>query len=142
MLVNYSVEVKCGGRVAIQGENIATPLINAVYKNVLQAGGHPIIMPRSMATAEMLFRYGSREQMAYVHEVQRIIMEKYDVRIVILGGENSKALSNVPSDKMAWHDLAYAELMKTMMQRTARGEFRWVIAPYPTASRFGHRTRN
>ncbi|MCL2281252.1 MAG: aminopeptidase [Dehalococcoidia bacterium] len=134
LLVNYSVAVKCGDRVAIQGENIATPLINAVYKNVLQAGGYPIVMSRSMVTMEMLFRYGSRDQIAYVHEVQRIIMEKYDVRIVILGGENSKALSNVPSDKMIWHDLAYADLMKTMMQRTCKGEFRWVIAPYPTAS--------
>ncbi|MCL2707375.1 MAG: aminopeptidase [Dehalococcoidia bacterium] len=134
LLVNYSVGIKHGDKVAIHGENITTPLVNAVYKNVLQAGGHPIVMPRSMATTEMLYRYGSREQIEYVHEIQRIIMQKYDARIVILGGENSKALSKVPSDKMVWHDLAYADLMKTMMRRTADGEFKWVIAPYPTAS--------
>ncbi|MCL2615813.1 MAG: aminopeptidase [Dehalococcoidia bacterium] len=134
LLVNYSVAVKPGDRVAIQGEVVATPLINAVYKSVLQSGGHPIVMPRSTDTLEMLYRYGSREQIEYVHEVQRIIMEKYDVRIVILGTENSKALSGVPSHKMVWHDQAYAGLMKTMMQRSAKGEFIWVIAPYPTSS--------
>ncbi|MCL1886148.1 MAG: aminopeptidase, partial [Dehalococcoidia bacterium] len=134
LLVNYSVAVNPGDRVAIQGETIATPLINAVYKSVLQSGGHPIVMPRSTDTLEMLYRYGSREQIEYVHEVQRIIMEKYDVRIVILGAENSKALSGVPSHKMVWHDQSYADLMKTMMQRSAKGEFRWVIAPYPTSS--------
>ena len=134
LLVNYSVAVKQGDKVAIQGENITTPLINAVYKKVLQSGGHPIVIPRSMDTAEMLYRYGSREQIEYVHEVQRIVMQNYDVRIVIIGAENSKALSNVPPDKVVWHEQAYTDLMKTMMQRTARGDFRWVVAPYPTAS--------
>jgi aminopeptidase len=132
MLVNYSVAVKPGDKVAIAGENVATPLINAVFVEVLKAGGNPIVVQRSTETQELLLRHGSREQIEFVHDLQRIITEKYDVRIVILGTENSKALSRIPSERMVWFDKARTELMKTMMQRTARGEFRWVIAPYPT----------
>jgi aminopeptidase len=134
MLVNYSVTVKPGDKVAIAGENIATPLINAIFTKILQAGGHPIVVSRSAETQELLLKYGSKEQIEYVHDLHRIITEKYDVRIVILGGENSKALSRIPSERMVMYDKARTDLMKTMMQRTAKGEFRWVIAPYPTQS--------
>jgi len=132
LLVNYSVAVRPGDRVAITGANVTTPLINAVYARVLQAGGHPLVVPRSMETMELLYRYGSREQIEYIHETQRIVTEKYDVRIVILGDENTKSLSRVNSEKMVMYDKARTELMRTMMRRTAAGEFRWVVAPYPT----------
>ena len=100
----------------ITGENITTPLINAVYAKVVKAGGHPIVLPRSMDTLELLYRHGSKEQIEYVHEMYNIIADKYDVRIVILGGENSKALSHVSTEKMVWYDKARTELMKTMMR--------------------------
>jgi aminopeptidase len=134
LLVNYSVKVKPGDKVAITGENITTPLINSLYEKVLKAGGHPIVIARSTDTQELLYKYGSREQIEYVHELQRIVAQKYDVRIVVLGGENSKALTSIPSHKMVWYDRSRSDLMKTMMQRDAAGEYRWVIAPYPTAS--------
>jgi aminopeptidase len=35
---------------------------------------------------------------------------------------------------MVWYDRARSDLMKTMMKRDAAGEYRWVIAPYPTPS--------
>jgi aminopeptidase len=39
LLVNYSVSVKPGETVAITGDTDAEPLIKAVFKHVLQAGG-------------------------------------------------------------------------------------------------------
>jgi aminopeptidase len=134
LLVNYSVGVKQGDKVAIGGENIATPLINLLYASVLKAGGHPLVAPRSADTMELLYKYGSKEQIEFVHESQRIITEKYDVRITILGCENSKSLSRVPTEKSVWYDRSRTDLMKTMMRRSATGEFRWVAAPYPTAA--------
>jgi aminopeptidase len=134
LLVNYSVKVRKGDKVAIAGENIATPLINALYARVLQAGGHPLLAPRSTDAMEILYKYGSKEQIEFVHEPHRIITEKYDVRISILGCDNSKALSRVPTEKSVWFDKSRSDLMKTMMHRSATGEFRWVVAPYPTAA--------
>ena len=91
-----------------------------------------MVMTRSMETMELLYRYGSREQLEYIHEGHRLITEKYDVRIVIIGEENTRTLSRVDPAKMVIYDKARTELMKTMMQRSASGELRWVIAPYPT----------
>jgi aminopeptidase len=85
-----------------------------------------------METMELLYRYGSDEQLKFIHEGQRIITEKYDVRIVILGEENTKTLSRVDPARMVMYDKARTELMKTMMRRSASGELRWTLAPYPT----------
>jgi len=134
LLVNYSVAVKHGDRVVISGENVVAPLVNACYRKVLQAGGHPLVLPRSITNMEALYAYGSQEQIEYVHDVSRLVMNEYDARIVILGSENSKAFSLVPPEKIIWHEKANAELMNTMMRRTAKGEFKWVLAPFPTPS--------
>jgi len=134
LLVHYSIQVKTGQTVAIHGENVTAPLVNAIFKEVLLAGGHPVVIPRSMVTSELLFTYGAREQIEYLDTVSRLIAETYDARVTILGGENSKALTNVVPEKLVWRDKAMADLLKIMMQRTARGEFKWVIAPFPTAS--------
>lgn len=132
LLVNYSVAVRPNDKVAIMAPEIAAPLTKAIYAKVLQAGGHPLVVPRSMDTLELLYRYGTPEQLAYVHESQRLIVEKYDVRIVIIGEENTKVLSRVDPDKMVIYDKARTELTNIMMRRSASGELRWVLAPYPT----------
>jgi aminopeptidase len=134
LLVNYSVAIKPNDKVVINGSNSAVPLMNAIFAKTLQAGGHPIIMPRSIDITSMLYRYGSREQIEYVHEGQRLIADKYDARFAILGDENTKALSKVDPEKMVWFDRARTDLMKTMLRRSAAGAFRWVVAPYPTSA--------
>ena len=132
LLVNYSVAVKPNDKVAILAPEVAAPLTNAVYAQVLKAGGHPLVVPRSADTMEILYRYGSQAQLEYVHESQRLIVEKYDVRIVIIGDENTKTLSRVDPTKIVTYDQARTELTETMMRRSAAGELRWVLAPYPT----------
>ncbi|MEL7562670.1 aminopeptidase [Dehalogenimonas sp. 4OHTPN] len=132
LLVNYSVAVKPGDRVAIFAPDIARPLSEAIFIETLKAGGLPIAMAWPAQTSELLFKYGSKEQIEYVHEPLAHITEKYDCRISILAEENTRHLSRVDPQKMAWHSAARRHLMKTMMRRSAEGSFRWVGAPYPT----------
>jgi aminopeptidase len=132
LLVTYSVAVRLGDTVGIAAPESARLLTNEIYKNVLRAGGHPIVIPRSIELTELLFKYGSKEQIEFIHEGQRVITEKYDVRIAIIGEENTKSLSRIDPAKLVWFDQSRAELMKTSMRRTASGEYRWVLAPYPT----------
>jgi aminopeptidase len=132
MLVDYSVCVKPGDKVAIMAPEVAAPLTNEIFIRVLKAGGHPVVFSRSMETMELLYRYGSDEQLEFIHEPHRLIIEKYDVRIVIIGEQNTRTLSRVDPAKMVIYDKARTELMKTMMRRSVSGELRWVIAPYPT----------
>jgi len=132
VLVNYSVAVQPGDKVLIQGETIASPLLLAIYAKVLQAGGHPLMMPTLSGAQELLFRYASDGQLQHVPEPFKLVMETYDVLISLMGTENTKALSNVDPAKMVLRSQAQAEIMKIYMARSAAGELRWVGTLFPT----------
>jgi aminopeptidase len=132
LLVNYSVEVKPGNKVLIQGSTIGEPLIKAVYQKILQAGGHPTVLTTFPGENELLFRYGSDEQLKHIPEPWKLAMSTYDCRIYIMADNNTRALSKVDPAKMVIRSQARGELMKIQMKRSAAGELRWVLAPYPT----------
>jgi aminopeptidase len=132
LLVDYSTGIHQGDRVVIEAASCVSPLVEAIYIEVLQAGGFPLVMQHSMETNELLLRYGSREQIEYVPEISRLIAEQYEARIFILGDDNTRTLSNIDPAKKVWYSQARTDLMKTSMRRSAEGTYRWVVAPYPT----------
>jgi len=132
VLVNYSVAVQPGDKVMIRGDALAEPLLKAVYAEVLQAGGHPLMIPSLPGTEELFFRYASDEQLQHVLEPFKLMIETYDVSIGIRGAGNTKSLSNVDPAKMVLRSQSQAELMKTYMQRSAAGDLRWVATLFPT----------
>ena len=132
VLVNYSVGVRPGDRVVIQGETPARPLLEAVYAKALQAGGHPLMVASLPGTRELFFRYASDEQLQHVPEPIKLIMETYDVAIRIKGAENTKALSNIDPAKIVLNGQAQTEIAKITMERAAAGELRWVVTLFPT----------
>jgi aminopeptidase len=132
LLVNYSVAVRPGDRVMIDGDTTAGPLLTSIYTKILQAGGHPLVMPQLAGTDELLYRYASDEQLQHVPEPLKLMMETYDVRIAIIAEENTKALSGVDPAKMVLHSQARTELMQTFLRRSAAGELRWTVSMFPT----------
>jgi aminopeptidase len=132
LLVNYSVAVRAGDRVLIEGTSQAEPLLKAVYVKVLQAGGHPLMDAAPAGVEELFFRYASDQQLQYIHQPTRLIMDTYDVRISIGGDDNTKALTNVDPSRMVLRKQAHTELMRTFVRRSAAGELRWTFALFPT----------
>lgn len=131
-LVEYSVAIRRGDRVYINGSAIAEPLLKEIYAKVLQAGGHPLMLVSLPGIEEILYRYASDEQLQHIPKPIEQIIETYDVRISILAEANTKTLSNVDPDKIVMEQRARIDLMRTSMRRGASGELRWTLAPFPT----------
>jgi aminopeptidase len=131
-LVDYSVAVREGDRVLINGSSLAEPLLKEIYARVLQAGGHPMMMLSLPGAEEIFFRHASDEQLKHVPKPLELVIETYDVRISVLADSNTKALSNVDADKLVMQQRARTDLMSTFMRRSASGELRWTVAPFPT----------
>ena len=131
-LVDYSVAVRNGDRVLIRGSALAEPLLREIYIRVLQAGGHPLMMISLPDTEEVFFRYASDEQLQHVPKPVELIMQTYDVRISVMAESNTRALSNVEPAKIVLQERAHTELMRIFMHRSAAGELRWTVAPFPT----------
>jgi aminopeptidase len=81
---------------------------------------------------ELFFKYASDEQLRHVPRPIEIAMETYDVRINILAESNTKALSNIAPASIVLQQQARKGLMHTFMHRSATGELRWILAPFPT----------
>jgi aminopeptidase len=132
LLVNYSVKVKPGDKVAIQAESNAVSLTKAVYTRVLKAGGYPFLLLSPSGLDEVFYTVASDDQLKHIPPPLQLIYETYDVRIVMISDENTQALNNINSEKIVLRQRARAGLMKTYLDRAARGELRWTLAPFPT----------
>lgn len=138
VLVRYSTKVKKGDLVAIAGDPVAMPLIEATFEAVLRAGGHPFYAPRSGSLGEILLANGSDEQLRYcspldIHRVQTI-----DVQIGFWAETNTKGLSGVDPKRVAAHQSARKPWFKIFMDRASRKDepdgLRWCGTLYPTSA--------
>jgi aminopeptidase len=136
LAVNYAVEVKKGQRVVVKGPSIAEDLFQAIYAEVIKAGGHPLLVPDIEGTEELLYKYGSEEQLLYVDDVIKTIIKEFDCLINIFGDYNRKKLALVDPKKIAKVKSSPANLerMKIFMERDSKGELKWVVIPYPCNS--------
>ncbi len=132
VLVGYSVSVKAGELVRISGETIGLPLIEAIYEEVLRAGGHPFVSMSSDAMDEAFYRVASARQLEYVSPVSKFIVENMDVSIGLWAEENTRAMTNVDPKKQAAAAQARRPISKRFLERAAEGKLKWVGTQYPT----------
>lgn len=132
MLVGYSTPVKSGDKVFILGGSSGAPLMLAIAKRVLLAGGHPVIYPTLPGYEQMFFTYASNDQLKYVHPFYQGFFETYDIRFKIISETNTKELSNIDPKKIATYRQGHSDLMKIFMERSAKKELRWNVCMFPT----------
>ena len=132
LLVGYSIAVKPGQEVAIQGTTLAEPLIRALYASVLKAGAHPTVIATLPCLQETFYRHASSEQLEHIPPVLRLVTETYDGLISLISPANTKDLGHVPPEKLALNQRGTAEVTKTFMKRASTGELRWVGTLFPT----------
>jgi len=132
LLVNYSVAVRPGDKVIIQGGAMAEPLVKAVYVKALQAGGYPLVWVDLPGMWELTYHYSSDDQLRYIHTPMRQVIEAYDVLMNLGAESNTKALSRVDPGKMIIRHQANREIFETYLSRAAKGELRWTTTLFPT----------
>ena len=132
ILVNYSTGVKPGQTCVIQSEVAAVPLVQAVYEEVLKAGGLPIVQLSLEEQAPAFYKYANDEQLAWIPPTAQWVADNVDNRIVIMADTNTRALSNVDPEKQAKVSAARKPLMDASMKRSAAGEYNWSLTLYPT----------
>ncbi len=134
VLVRYSTGVKKGDVVRIRMPTLAEPLALAVYKEVLRAGGHPVMRVAPGECQELLARHGSPAQLDYLYPID---LEEYKIinaDIAAWAHRNTRAMSNVDPQKQAAMSKARKPLLETALSRmTKKGKakLRWVGTQYP-----------
>jgi aminopeptidase len=132
ILVRYSTKVKKGDLCVIQSSTAAEPLVQAVYEEVLRAGGLPVMQLSTTGAQAAFYDLASEEQLDWVPPTATWAAENADVRVAILGDVNARELSNADPKKQARAQKARKPLMETSMRRSAAGEHRWAVTLFPT----------
>ncbi len=131
VLVNFSLEVKKGDKVLIEGESETKSLLIAAVKEVLKAGGHPEIKVYFPEYIENILKNGTEEQITHINNFEIAKVEKFDCILSLFEGENLKTLSNINSEKMRKFAESRSESNKKFMNKISSGELRWVGAQFP-----------
>ena len=86
--------MKEGDVCTIEGGSAAEPLLQAVYEEVLTAGGNPIVQMALEEQAPAFFEHASDEQLEWVSPTSEWIVENADVRIAVMAlREHPRALA-------------------------------------------------
>jgi len=134
VLVDYSLSIKEGDSLLIQGNEITLPLIKEVYKEALIRGANPDVRVLAEDLQEILYKYGSDEQIKYVSPVVQCSAEKYNAVLKVGGSYHSKPLLNVDSGKISRLEISRKKVRAAEQRRTLEGNMRWSITYFPTAS--------
>ncbi|KNF08127.1 peptidase M29 aminopeptidase II [Gottschalkia purinilytica] len=134
LLVNYSLNVKKGEHINLQGNVITEPLLKELYREVIKVGANPELNVSLDGIEEILYKEGSEEQIKFQSPVAKAKVETYDATMFLLGEANTKALSGVDPKKIASRSVAMKEMIDIRNEREANGEFRWCLTQFPTHS--------
>ena len=132
MLVDYSLGVKPGERVLLQGEKGGEPLMMAIFNLCLERGAVPFIWQYPEGMMDGIFRYGKPEKYADYLEMLKYFMESYDHRVRVLGETNTKELSGFDPDLVSKFYAEGGKLTRIMLEREMKGEMHWVLTLFPT----------
>jgi aminopeptidase len=132
ILVRYSTRVGKGDVCVIQSTTPAEVLVQAVYEEVLRAGGLPILQMSTEGAQAALFDLAGDEQLDWVPPTSEWVADNADARIAIMADVNPRELSRTDPKKQARVSRARQRLMETSMKRSAAGEYRWALTLFPT----------
>lgn len=132
VLVHYSTGVKPGQLVRIAGDPVGLPLIEAVYEQVLKAGGHPMVQLKPGSCTDLFYEHANDDQLQYVNPLAEAEMKTIDVSIGLWADTNTKSLSRVDPRKQGLSSAARKPLTKIFFERAAAGDLKWSGTQYPT----------
>jgi aminopeptidase len=134
VLVHYSIHVKKGDWVRIEGASVAEDLIRAAYAEILKAGGNPITRIGLPGLAYEFYKHASKEQLTFIAPTADIETDRLDASLSVWAGWNSKELSGVDPKKMAASQAARKGLFERYLKRIGTGSLKWCGTLFPNNS--------
>jgi aminopeptidase len=140
VLVEYSTTIGPGDRVLIEAEPTAEPLVRALFKQILQAGGHPVLhlslegLTTLSGIDSLFLKCANPDQLSFVPPVYKMAYEQFESRIRIHSLSNTKALTEADQNQQSLRAKTTGQITATQFERGAAGEFRWLTTLFPTSA--------
>jgi aminopeptidase len=132
LLVNYSLELKPGQIVRLDGGTVAAPFVRELYGAALRAGAHPRTRVEVEGTDVIAIGEASDEQLTFVSEIDRFEIDHVDAIVTIWADRNTRALSQADPQRVSKKIAARRQLTNRLWERIDAGNAKWVGTRFPT----------
>lgn len=134
LLIHYSLKAKAGERLLIWGDIGALPLIEACYDTAIKSDLQTDYLLNHDRLYEIFLNHASENYLGMTPLLKRYGVEQFDLLLFIHAPSNLQAASNQPLDRQSIVSRANHPILKTVLDRKAKGEVRWCRTDYPTAA--------
>ncbi len=132
LLVHYCLELKPGEKVQINSTYLAEPLLQALQREILEAGAHPHFQTAFRDQERLFLAFAKDHQLDYVPTVYRESMETFDAYLVIMAPFNTKDLQQANPAQSRRLATSRSSSRKIYMQRTGTREMKRNLCLFPT----------
>lgn len=131
VLIQYSLEVKERDKVCIIGSTASEPLLRELYKETLDAGGHPRVQMVFQDQKYLFYTKAKDFQLQYTDPFFLHEVENTDAVVQMVPDLNPHELTAIDAEKKQKTVLAQQPILETFMKRWADGDLRWVASLCP-----------
>jgi aminopeptidase len=132
LLVNYSLELKPGEIVRLDGGTVAAPFVREVYREAFRAGANPRTRIEVEGIDVIAVGEASDEQLTFISEIDRFEIETLDAIVTIWGDRNTRALSQADPKRVSKKIASRRTLTNRFWERIDQGQAKWVGTRFPT----------
>ncbi len=131
ILIDHSVKLMPGERVAIWATTAAEPLVRELYALILQRGGFPHLLLDLPEQDRFIFELGQEEHLLAPPFFRQQAVEDFEVYIKIKSETDPRALTGIDPARQARRERALLPLLRSQLDRGASGALKWVSHPLP-----------
>jgi aminopeptidase len=132
LVVHYSLEVKKGQMIAIQGSTEALPVIKELYRQIVRVGAYPEVVLQFPGQEYIFINEAQDELLSRESSLERHIIEHCDALILIQSDPNPYENTRLPTARVNLRRAGKAGVFMTFMQRVDTPGFRFMSMPWPT----------
>ncbi len=132
LIVNYSLELKPGQIVRLDGGTVAAPFVRELYREALRAGAYPRTRVEVEGIDVIAVGEASDEQLSYVSEIDRFEIDHVDAIVTIWADRNTRALSQADPQRVSKKIASRRKLTNRLWERIDEGKAKWVGTRFPT----------
>ena len=132
LLVNYSLELKPGQIVRLDGGTVAAPFVRELYRAALRAGAYPRTRVEVEGIDVIAVGEASEEQLTFISEIDRYEIDHVDAIVTIWADRNTRALSQADPQRVSKKIAARRQLTNRLWERIDKGNAKWVGTRFPT----------
>ena len=132
LLVNYSLELKPGQIVRLDGGTVAAPFVRELYRAALRAGAYPRTRIEVEGIDVIAVGEASEEQLTFISEIDRYEIDHVDAIVTIWADRNTRALSQADPQRLSKKIASRRQLTNRLWERIDEGNAKWVGTRFPT----------